>query len=47
MDFKTGLTVIIAILTVVCIIGYQLADRNVYANYKEQKIPFNGKEFKK
>ena len=47
MDFKTGLAVIFAILSVVSFIGYQLADRNVYATYKEQKIPFDGKEIKK
>ena len=47
MSLDTIVTIMCIIGAVVCWIGYQLADKYVYATYKEQKIPFNGKEIKK
>ena len=47
MDFDTFVTIVCAIGTVMCWVGYRYFSENVYLTYKEQKIPFDGKEIKK
>ena len=47
MSLDTFLTIVSLVGFVLCWVGYRHLSENVHLTYKDQRIPYNGKEIKR